>query len=123
VFPAFSLCPDGIYAAVRVAAIAAGDRLSRLADDIPHYPLLRGAASSWGVDMTQLDKRLAEMNPQAVSDVDGTRLDFGDGWVLVRPSGTEPKIRITAEAKSKARLRRIYEDAMKAIEGCGGKRL
>lgn len=123
VFPAFSLCPDGIYAAVRVAAVAAGDRLSRLVDDIPHYPLLRGAASSRGVDMIQLEKRLADMNPQAVSDVDGTRLDFGDGWVLVRPSGTEPKIRVTAEAKSKARLRRIYEDAMKAIEKCGGKRL
>jgi len=122
VFPAFSLCPDGIYAAVRIAAVAAGDRLSRLVDDIPHYPLLRGAASSHGVDMKQLDKRLADMNPQSVSNVDGTRLDFGDGWVLVRPSGTEPKIRVTAEAKSKARLRRIYDGAMKAIEDCGGKR-
>jgi len=123
VFPAFSLCPDGVYAAVRIAAVAAGDRLSRLVDDIPHYPLLRGAASSRGVDMIQLDKRLADLNPQSASDVDGTRLDFGDGWVLVRPSGTEPKIRVTAEAKSKARLRRIYDGAMKAIEKCGGKRL
>ncbi len=122
VFPAFSLCPDGIYAAVRIAAIAAGGRLSQLVDDIPHYPLLRGTASSRGVDMAQLDKRLADMNPQSVSNIDGARLDFGDGWVLVRASGTEPKIRVTAEAKNKARLRQIYDSAMKAIEDCGGKR-
>ena len=33
-----------------------------------------------------------------ISTLDGYRLDYGDSWVLVRPSGTEPKIRIVAEA-------------------------
>jgi len=33
-----------------------------------------------------------------ISTIDGYRLDYGDSWVLVRPSGTEPKIRIVAEA-------------------------
>ncbi len=34
-----------------------------------------------------------------VSTIDGIRVATGDGWVLVRPSGTEPKIRVTAEAR------------------------
>ena len=38
-----------------------------------------------------------------VSTLDGYRLDFGDAWVLVRPSGTEPKVRISAEATEPAR--------------------
>jgi phosphoglucosamine mutase len=34
-----------------------------------------------------------------VTTIDGIRVDTETGWVLVRPSGTEPKIRITAEAR------------------------
>jgi phosphoglucosamine mutase len=34
-----------------------------------------------------------------VSSIDGIRVDMEDGWVLVRPSGTEAKIRITAQAR------------------------
>ena len=34
-----------------------------------------------------------------VTDIDGIRVDAENGWILVRPSGTEPKIRITAEAR------------------------
>jgi phosphomannomutase len=35
---------------------------------------------------------------------DGIRVDEGDGWFLVRPSGTEPIIRLTMEYRTKARL-------------------
>jgi len=118
VFPGFSLCPDGIYAAARIAAIASRDKLSRLVDDIPRYPLLRGSVGSQGVAMSELEKRLLAMKPTSVSDIDGTRLDFGDGWLLIRASGTEPKIRVTVEAKSEARVRQLYDSALGAIKDC-----
>jgi len=34
----------------------------------------------------------------------------------VRPSGTEPKIRITAEAKSEEGARQLYESCLQAIK-------
>jgi phosphoglucomutase len=47
---------------------------------------------------------------------DGLKLNFADGsWVLMRPSGTEPLVRIYAEAESAAASKRLAEDAQKWI--------
>lgn len=43
--------------------------------------------------------------------VDGLRLEFGDSWILVRPSGTEPIIRITVESSSEVETRELLEKA------------
>ena len=118
VFPGLSLCPDGIYAAARLVAIASRQRLSHLVDDIPSYPILRGSVSGDGVKIAELTRWIMALAPLSVSDVDGIRLTFADGWLLVRASGTEPKLRVTAEAKSRGRVRRLYDDALKAINSC-----
>jgi phosphoglucosamine mutase len=118
VFPGVSLCPDGIYAAAQVVAIARQQRLSPLVDSIPSYPLRRGSVSSQGVDIASLAPGLMALQPLTVNNTDGIRLGFADGWLLIRPSGTEPKIRITVEAKSEVRLRQLYESGVKAIEEC-----
>ncbi len=118
VFPGISLCPDGIYAAAQIVAIASRQRLSSLADRIPCYPLLRGSVSSQGVAMGSLESQLLVLKPLAVSNVDGIKLNFEDGWLLVRASGTEPKIRLTAEARSEARAHQLYDSGIRAINDC-----
>ena len=118
VFPNISLCPDGIYAAAQVAAMASRRKLSLLVNDIPYYPLLRGSITSKGVVVSELERQLLTMESLSVSNVDGIKLDFEDGWLLVRASGTEPKIRVTAEAKSEARVHQLYDDGIRAIKEC-----
>jgi phosphoglucosamine mutase len=118
VFPDNSLCPDGIYAAAHLAAIASEQKLSGLIDDIPQYQILRGSVSSKGVVASELEKRLIALEPVSINRIDGTKLNFKDGWLLIRPSGTEPKIRITVEAKSEARLRQLYDDGVEAVNDC-----
>ncbi len=118
IFPGVSLCPDGIYAAAQVIAIANQQRLSPLVDSLPSYPLLRGSIGSEGIVMSSLEPQLMAMEPLSVSTIDGVKLSFKDGWLLVRASGTEPIIRLTAEAKSEARVHQLYERGLRVIKDC-----
>ncbi len=116
VFPGVSLCADGIYAAARIAAIASKQKLSELSYGIPSYPILRGGTSSKGIMMSGIGEKLMTLKPLSVNSIDGIKLFFADGWLLIRPSGTEPKIRITAEARGELRVRQLYEAGLKIIE-------
>jgi len=52
----------------------------------------------------------AELNTR-----DGYRLDHGDAWVLARPSGTEPLVRIYAEAREGDRAEELVDDMYEAL--------
>jgi phosphoglucosamine mutase len=116
IFPDISLCPDGIYAAALIAALAAEQSLAKLADAIPVYPLLRGNVNYKKADMSRLKTNLKTLKPLSMSEIDGFKLDFKDGWLLVRPSGTEPKIRLTAEAKTKEKAKQLYDRGLEAVK-------
>jgi phosphomannomutase/phosphoglucomutase len=45
-----------------------------------------------------------------VIDVDGVRVQFGDGWGLIRASNTQPVLVVRFEAKSQERLQEIARD-------------
>jgi len=47
---------------------------------------------------------------------DGVRVDFDDGWVHLRPSNTEPIVRVIAEAGSEAQARALA-DRVRAAAG------
>jgi len=118
IFPGISLCPDGIYAAAQAVAIAGEASLSELVDSVPSYPLLRGSID--GKAAIDMEAALMSLEPIAVSNTDGIRLHFQDGWLLVRTSGTEPKMRLTAEAKTEAKARQLYNKGAEIIENSMG---
>jgi phosphoglucosamine mutase len=68
------------------------------------------------MNKSRLEANLKALEPLSVSNIDGIRLSFNDGWLLVRPSGTEPKIRLTAEAKTEARAKQLYDRGLKAVK-------
>jgi len=120
IFPRMSLCPDGVYAAAQVATIASRGKLSSLVDNIPQYPLIRGGISSNGMVLSNMEQQLMALKPLTVTDIDGVKLQFEDGWLLVRPSGTEPKIRITVEARSEEQARHLYDSAVSLLRTAMG---
>jgi len=115
VFPKLSLCPDGIFAAAKICAIAKQERLSELASKIPQFPMIRTSISSEGISISRLKTLLESLGPQSIAETDGLKLHFGDSWLLVRPSGTEPLIRITVEAKDDARAHHLCSETQRLI--------
>ncbi len=49
-------------------------------------------------------------------DIDGVRIDFGDGWGLVRASNTEPAITTRFEAQTWDRVYAIRDEMMSVVE-------
>jgi phosphoglucosamine mutase len=114
-FPENSLCPDGIYAAARAVAIATRERISDLVDEIPEYPIQRSSVRLNKLDITGLEKILMSLNPVSIDKKDGIKLIFEDSWALIRPSGTEPKLRLTVEGKNREIMRNLHDTCLVMI--------
>jgi phosphomannomutase len=72
--------------------------LSQLVASAPRYTIVK-AKGPRGPDLRQLYDRLLHRFPDATADErDGLRLAWQDRWLHVRPSGTEPIVRLIAEA-------------------------
>jgi phosphoglucosamine mutase len=102
IFPKVSYCPDGIFAAARLVEIVSKEgNFSKLLGSIPEYPVKRGAfqCEDKKEAMVKIASELEKLG--VINTLEGIRVDLEDGWILVRPSGTEPKIRITVESKNR----------------------
>jgi phosphomannomutase len=94
-------------------------KLSEIVDEIKVCPFSRDAVQcpddiKFKV-METLTKRL-DGEYDRVNTLDGVRIDFPDGWVLIRVSNTSPQIRITVEADTEERLQEIkleFEEKLK----------
>jgi phosphomannomutase/phosphoglucomutase len=47
--------------------------------------------------------------------IDGVKIWYDDGWVLIRPSGTEPIFRIFAEAKKQERAEELMNTGLEMV--------
>ena len=59
--------------------------------------------------------RLGEFKVESSDSIDGRRLHFEDGWLGVRFSGTEPLLRIYAEAGSPERVSGLLDAAVEYL--------
>ncbi len=104
---------DAIYASARMAELVSktDKKVSQLLEDVPQYfatPEIRAEVAS-DEQKFQIAEKAKEYFSQnyEVIDVDGVRIQFGDGWGLVRASNTQPVLVLRFEAKTKERLEEI----------------
>lgn len=116
IWPSETLCPDGPLAACRIAALAADRPLAARAAEVETYPIERGSVevSEKAAVMDAVSELVSERF-ESVSTLDGVRVDLEGGWFLLRASGTQSLIRMTAEARTEARTAEIAELAMELL--------
>jgi phosphomannomutase/phosphoglucomutase len=120
---------DALYSAARLIEIVAKEDapLSQIMATIPSYP------STPEIRVPCPEERKFDVvreitehfrKTHDVIDVDGARIDFGDGWGLVRASNTTPLLILRFEANTDARLKEIrgivegkLAEVMKAVVG------
>ncbi|MCK5289913.1 MAG: hypothetical protein KAJ56_03125, partial [Candidatus Aenigmarchaeota archaeon] len=103
VMPKYFPFDDAIVVPLKIAEILSktGRKLSDIVDEFPIFPKKRVSVDcpddvKFGV-IERLKEKFSEQY-ETVNTLDGVRVDFDDGWVLVRASNTTPIIRITSEA-------------------------
>jgi phosphomannomutase/phosphoglucomutase len=115
IFPEHLLTRDGAMSAAKVLELIAETNkpLSELVKDIPEYYTLKVKVPCR--DKGKLIQGLREEFPEA-NFTDGARIDYEDGWLLVRPSGTEPIARIFAEGKTSKRAEELLELGIEKVK-------
>lgn len=106
---------DALYAALRLLETLSrtSAKLSEVIASFPHYfstPEIRVDCPDIE-KFTVVNKLVAEFKSQGynVFDLDGARVNFDEGWGLVRPSSNLPMLILRFEAKSQAKLKEYME--------------
>jgi phosphomannomutase len=90
--------PVGIAMILQLLA-EEGRPLSQIVKELPRYVIVKDKLDRPSASLDSVYKALRGAFPGAAADTqDGLRLAWPDRWVHVRPSGTEPIVRVIAEA-------------------------
>ncbi|MGB9827039.1 MAG: phosphoglucomutase [Thermosphaera sp.] len=129
---------DGILQVALLTSALMKENVSRISEllekeNIPDYPWERRSyvVSPAGIREVVYNSLIEEVkvllgDPENIVTIDGVRLEYEDGsWMLLRKSGTEPKIRVYAEALNVERLKqmlsKIEEKLIEKVKKSGGR--
>ena len=87
-----------------------GTPLSAIVARFPRYAILKDKLDRPAGPLDAVYAALTAAFPDAEADTqDGLRLGWADRWIHVRPSGTEPIVRVIAEAPTAAEARALVD--------------
>ena len=119
-FPDYRVARDGAYTAARFCELLADNTASEVVAAYDGYHNVRRKVGYADEDeraaMLAAVENLAAAAEADVDTTDGYRLDYGNAWVLARPSGTEPVVRVYAEARARDRAKELAATLVDAVE-------
>jgi phosphomannomutase len=113
---------SGIIAMLTVAELVGRqqDPLSDLLAPIDPY-VRSGEINSEVEDQTatleRLEEHYAEREDAKIDHLDGLTVDFGNWWFNLRPSNTEPLLRLNVEASDRATMERERDAILELVRG------
>ncbi|MDD6223474.1 MAG: phosphomannomutase, partial [bacterium] len=113
---------SGIYGGLRMLEILSHTELtmSQLLEGIPVYystPELKIASTDTKkIEVVEKIKEYCLEQDYSVVDIDGVRIEFDDGWALVRYSNTGPNITARFEGKTEQVRDRLQDEFLSLID-------
>jgi phosphomannomutase len=94
-----------------------GRKLSEIVREYPRYSIVKDKLDRPAAPLDSVYDSLCSTFKDAEPDTqDGLRLAWPDRWVHVRPSGTEPIVRVIAEAPTEAEARELIQAGRACVE-------
>lgn len=118
-YPGFD---DGIYAGLRILEILSNTdkKLSELYENINKYysteELRASVTDENKFEIVDKIKEYCNEKNYKVIDIDGARIEFEDGWALVRASNTGPNLTVRFEATTQSRAEELQKEFQDLIE-------
>lgn len=118
-YPGFD---DGIYAGLRILEILSNTdkKLSELYDNINKYysteELRASVTDENKFEIVEKIKEYCKEKNYKIIDIDGVRVEFEDGWALVRASNTGPNLTVRFEATTMNRAEELQKEFQEMIE-------
>jgi len=120
IWPELCLAKDGFMTAAKLAEALCDKPLSKWLEEVPVYYNVKLKLEADEKEKKEILARVkAETQKRKLKtvDVDGVRINLKDAWVICRPSGTEPYVRIFAEARNAGEAKRLAEEYEKIAKG------
>lgn len=117
IMPSLNLTRDGVLASGLITQlVASGQSVASFASGLKRYHSMSERIPRGNQDLERVFSWLSQMSEGAtISRLDGMRLDWPDGWGLLRTSNTEPVFVLVAEAETRKRAEQIFSTMKQAL--------
>lgn len=112
---------SGIITSLIVAEIVSKEdkKLSELLDEFRKYFIIEETnveVEDKEAKMDEIESIYKKQNPKKISRLDGVTVEFDDWWFNVRPSNTEPLLRLNLEADSEDLMKKKKEEVLNLMK-------
>jgi len=123
IFPELQYCRDSLMSLAKILEIIAKEKrsLSELIAEIPNYEMYKAKLACPNEEKEIVLKSVVDRVKGSeeiirIDKTDGIKLYTNEGWILIRPSGTEPIFRVYVESKYDYKAKQLASKYKKIVE-------
>ena len=121
IMPQYFWFDDALIVPLKISEVILEEkkRLSELVDDITIYPFEEIKLDCPDNVKFKIAKKIKDdfsKKYKNVDTIDGVKVNFPDGWILIRVSNTSPMMRLYVEALSQAKLKELKDKFLKILK-------